>query len=140
YTATAMVPRMGLQAKVSFVITDHDVEGLNFVPQSEMNVDGFSRVANNGTKLSAGLSVQFAWPLPGESRPTPASSGRTFPAHCVSWGLLGAARGSAGLCGDRPAVRRCELSELTYPDKRRFSRFVADDRPDRSALVRHGID
>ena len=69
YTARAdAVPvAAGQSASVSFAITDHDVDGLKLVPRfrEEMAVDGAFRMANSGSPLPAGLSVQYAYSLPG---------------------------------------------------------------------------
>jgi protocatechuate 3,4-dioxygenase beta subunit len=71
----------GMQGNISFAITDHDVSGLKWIlrpAQRQLTVDGSFRMATTGTALPAGLSVQFAWPLPGESTPTPASGNGYF--------------------------------------------------------------
>jgi hypothetical protein len=54
-----------IQVNVPFTITNHDVEGIKIVPQPELGVEGFFRMANSGSPLPAGLSVQFAFPSPG---------------------------------------------------------------------------
>ncbi len=77
YTGTAF----GMSGSLSFAITDHDVSGLKWVVhvvQRPLTVDGSFRMATSGTALPAGLSVQFARPLPGESMPMPASASGHF--------------------------------------------------------------
>jgi hypothetical protein len=78
YTASSFA----MQGTVSFAVTDHDVSGLKWAlhpgQQRQLTVDGSFRMATSGTALPAGLSVQFAWPLPGESTPMPASESGHF--------------------------------------------------------------
>ena len=77
YTGSAF----GTQNNISFAVTDHDVSGLKWVVhvvQRPLTVDGSFRMATSGTALPAGLSVQFARPLPGESMPMPASASGHF--------------------------------------------------------------
>ena len=78
YTGSAFA----MQGAVTFAVTDHDVSGLKWVlhpgQQRQLTVDGSFRMATSGTPLPAGLSVQFAWPLPGDSTPMPASESGHF--------------------------------------------------------------
>lgn len=78
YTASAF----GTQNDISLAITDHDVSGVKWVlhsgQQRQLTVDGSFRMANSDTKVPSGLSVQFGWPLPGDSTPMPTSESGHF--------------------------------------------------------------
>ncbi len=73
YIATATIfgqglrtgPGGALQAKTPIMVTDHDVEGLRFAFEPELEVGGTFRMANGIAHLPAGLAVQFAFPPPG---------------------------------------------------------------------------
>jgi hypothetical protein len=65
YSISAKVfQRRGLEGKTSFVVTDHDVEGLRIVLQETTVTDGHFRVESDRSGLPPGLSLLFAYPLP----------------------------------------------------------------------------
>jgi hypothetical protein len=70
-----------LQVRLVFSITDHDIDGLRAVPdtQSQLGINGFFRMTGNSKALPGGLSVQYASPEPGGlSTPIPAAPSGEF--------------------------------------------------------------
>ncbi len=72
-------PGGALQAKLPVAITDHDVDGLKFSFEGQMEVGGIFRMTNESAHLPTGLAVQFAFPTPeGRSDSIPAADTGQF--------------------------------------------------------------
>jgi len=76
YIAKLTAP--GLQATLPVTVTDHDIDGIKLIPQPELRVNGAFRMANPDTPLPDNLSLQFSWPLRGDSGVIPASPDGAF--------------------------------------------------------------